>query len=347
MSEYAQVTVVIPAYRPEPRLIHIVDDLLARGFADILVVDDGSGRDFASIFDAISEKTGVELLRHELNLGKGAALKTAFHHAMEARPHSIGVVTVDADGQHLAPDVQSVADILRANPQSLVLGARQMSKDVPLRSRFGNEMTVRVFDLLVGRKLIDTQTGLRGIPSAILPDLITISAQRYEFELEMLIKVVHMGTKILECPIATVYEEGNKTSHFNPLRDSFRIYFVFLRFSVASLLVYFADLIAYSIAFGLLNAVFGSLVVGRLCGAVVGFALAKNFVFRRQTITAGMVFRYGALWLVLLGLSYVLILGARDVLGMNVYVARAVTDFFMFFLNFLAQRTFVFLRDEE
>ena len=346
MIEHKQATVVIPAFRPEPRLVGIVDGLSSLGLADILVVDDGSGHDYGPVFDALAGKPGVEVLRHEVNLGKGAALKTAFHHVLATRPDSIGVVTADADGQHLAHDIQAVAERLQQNPEALILGARRMGRDVPFRSRFGNELTALVFRVLQGKKITDTQTGLRGIPRSFLPRLLQIRSQRYEFELEMLIAAVRGKLAIIEQAITTVYEEGNRSSHFNPLMDSMKIYFVFLRFSFASLLVYFTDLIVFSLSYFLTGGLFSAMVVGRLGGAIVGFLLAKNLVFHYHVNNGQAILRFALVWLALLGISYLAVEGAVGLLGMNVYVARAAIDFLLYFANFMVQQAFVFATGE-
>src|SRR5690606_33516392 len=144
------------------------------------------------------------------------------------------VVTVDADGQHLVRDVVRVALGHTRDRRSLLVGSRRFSKDVPLRSRFGNIVTRHVFRWLVGIRLSDTQSGLRAIPSAALPWLLRIESTRYEFELDMLVEAHERGIPLRELPIRTVYEAGNSSSHFRPLVDSLRIYFVFLRYVAAS-----------------------------------------------------------------------------------------------------------------
>ena len=125
-----------------------------------------AARNFAATFAAAARFPNVQLLRHAVNLGKGAALKTAFNYVLCAMPDAAGVVTADADGQHAPEDIARVAEALAAQPDALVLGARAFGADVPLRSRFGNIVTRGIMHALLGRKLADTQTGLRGIPAA-------------------------------------------------------------------------------------------------------------------------------------------------------------------------------------
>ena len=85
---------------------------------------------------------------------------------------------------------------------------------------------------IIGQRISDTQTGLRGIPLAMIPRLLVIPHHGYEFELEMLLVCKYEGIRIRETGIQTIYLDGNRSSHFNPLLDSFRIYFVLLRFTV-------------------------------------------------------------------------------------------------------------------
>ncbi len=118
----------------------------------------------------------------------------------------------------------------KASPNALVLGSRAFSGEVPLRSRIGNTATRGIVHMLLGRRISDTQTGLRGIPASLLPHLLRIEARGYEFELEMLIAAHRLAIPLIEEPIRTIYEAGNPSSHFNPVVDSMKIYFVLLRF---------------------------------------------------------------------------------------------------------------------
>jgi glycosyltransferase involved in cell wall biosynthesis len=158
------IAIVIPAYKPSRALLDVVKTLAGADARPIVVVDDGSGSDSRALFDEVESFPEVRLLRHAVNLGKGAALKTAINFVLCEMPGITGIVTADADGQHHPDDIRRVAEALAANPASLVLGCRAFGKDVPLRSKFGNVLTSAVMHALLGRKLSDTQTGLRGIP---------------------------------------------------------------------------------------------------------------------------------------------------------------------------------------
>jgi len=228
------LAVVIPAYKPEEALVGLADELLSSGFKEIIVVDDGGGEEFSAVFEQV-KKLGCTLLVHEVNKGKGRALKTAFEYIIsEQRPYS-AVITADADGQHLPKDIIHVGQETLDNENTMVLGGRVFSGKVPLRSRFGNAVTRGVFNLVSGQKVHDTQTGLRGIPVSSLEKMTKLKGERYEFEMNMLLEAKRMELTIKEVEIETVYIDDNSSSHFNPLVDSWKIYKQIFMFSGASI----------------------------------------------------------------------------------------------------------------
>ena len=214
------IIIVIPAYEPDDALVLLIERL-RQSFDKFIVVDDGSKTADAT-FARVAEMPDVTLLKHEVNRGKGAALKTAFAKVLSDFPKAAGVVTVDADGQHLPEDVANVAKATKENPGRYTLGVRAFSGNVPLRSRFGNAWSRYFFFLLTGVMVYDTQTGLRGMPRDLLPELIAMPGDRYEYEMRMLVAAARKKLKPVQIPIKTVYLNDNKASHFNPIRDSIR-----------------------------------------------------------------------------------------------------------------------------
>lgn len=214
------LVLVLPAYEPSPRLPELVREL-APAFAGVVVVDDGSHRS-APVFAAVSALPDVRLLRHAGNYGKGTALKTAFADVLRQFPDATGVVTADADGQHLPDDIRRVAEATAAHPDRVTLGVRAFDGPVPFRSRLGNFWTCGEFFLLTGTWIRDTQTGLRGIPRAFLSRFTTIPGDRYDYESRMLVAAVKLPQPPVQIPIATVYEDGNRTSHYRPFADTWR-----------------------------------------------------------------------------------------------------------------------------
>lgn len=195
----------------------------------ILLVDDGSSAQCLGAIEETRRIGKVEHLSHERNLGKGAALKTGIRRFLESSRAADTLVTADADGQHLPRDILAVAEAGSARAEALVLGSRSFSAEVPLRSRFGNDLTRLLFREITGQAVPDTQTGLRAIPRALLEKLLAVRACRYEFELEMLLMATLDRVPVLAVPIQTVYLENNASSHFRPIVDSLRVYAVLLR----------------------------------------------------------------------------------------------------------------------
>jgi len=340
-----RLAVVIPAYRPSAGLVALLG-ALADSALPIVIVDDGSGPDFAGIFAGAQAFPNVQLLRHAVNLGKGAALKTAFNHLLCTVPGLVGVVTADADGQHDPEDIRRVAAALAENPAALVLGARTFGEDVPLRSRFGNVLTRGIMHALLGRKLTDTQTGLRGIPASLLPRLLRLEATGYEFELEMLLAAHQLGMPVIERPIRTIYEPGNKSSHFNPIVDSMKIYFVLLRFGSVSLLTSLLDNAIFIVAVHRLGSVLASQVLGRVFAVAFNYSTVRRSVFYSRQQHKTVLPKYLGLVVVSGTCSYLGIELLSTRFGVPVVPAKLLVETILFFVNFAVQRLFIFQPQE-
>lgn len=225
-----KVTVIVPSLDPDEKLIQVVDGLLADGFDDILLVNDGSHADHLWPFEQAAQHPEVTVLTHEVNKGKGRALKTAFGWCIENRPDIDGVVTADGDNQHKAADIRRCAQAMIEDPEKVWLGVRDFSLEhVPFRSRMGNTMTRGIMKLACGVSVTDTQTGLRAIPAKDLPLMLRIPGDRYEYETQMLMSLREAKVGIGEVVIETVYIDENESSHFHPLKDSWKIYKIIFR----------------------------------------------------------------------------------------------------------------------
>lgn len=333
---------LIPAYRPGVALVRLAEALSDRGFAPVVVVDDGSGPAFSEIFARISMVEGVRVLRHAVNLGKGAALKTGMNFILVEYPETPGVVTVDADGQHDPEDVAEVAHVFDAHPESLVLGSRTFAGQVPLRSRLGNSITQTVMRFVAGQRLSDTQTGLRAVPRRLMERMLSVSASGYEFELEMLIAAKHLGFQVIEQPIRTIYEPGNPSSHFEPLRDSMRIYFVLLRFGMISMLTAALDNLLFYLFFHQSGNMAGALLGARVIALSFNYGAVRKAVFLSREQHRVALPRYLLLAAANVALSYSLIAYFSSRLGFEVVPAKIAVESVLFFANFAIQRDFVF-----
>ena len=338
-----QVVALIPAYNPTEQLVRLVQRLAAADFAAVIVVNDGSAAACDRYFNEIQHIAKVCLLRHAVNLGKGAALKTGMNHACCNVKNLLGVVVVDADGQHLVEDAVKVADVLRQNPESLVMGVRTFNGAVPLRSKIGNVLTVWIFRVLTGKKLSDTQSGLRGIPNSMFPVLLKLGSNGYEFELDMLLACKYTNRLIVEQPIKTVYLEGNKSSHFNPVIDSMRIYFVLLRFTLAGLLSAAIDYAVFILVFNLSGSISGSQASARFVSMGFNYAAVKRAVFYSGQNIADTLPKYFALVCVSGFVSYLLIKGLAMFTSLPVIAAKLLAEPVIFLANFAIQRDFIFV----
>lgn len=349
------MSVILPSYKPDGKLLAVLDGLSATGFSDIIVINDGSGSDYDEIFRKAAAYPNVTLLTHPENRGKGRALKTAFSYCLENRPSCTGVVTVDGDNQHHPDDILACCLRLSAEPDKLVLGARDFSSEnVPPRSRLGNVITRNIFRFACGIKVTDTQTGLRAVSRKNLPLLTEIAGERYEYETNMLLEAKTHDIPLAEVTIRTIYLDENSSSHFNPLRDSIKIYrtiFAFLVSSLASSLVdlilfylfisHLTDYSPWSDGWNTIIATTGS----RICSSLCNYLLNSKKVFRSKNKNSLMRYYHlcilqfiASAGLVTLFTSF--LLGTADSVGKT--VIKAVVDFILFLISYQIQREWVF-----
>ncbi len=235
-----------------------------------------------------------------------------------------------------------MAEQLELRPNSLVLGCRQFDGPVPFRSRLGNKITRSLVKVLIGHKLTDTQTGLRGIPTSIIPDLLRIKANEYEFELDMILQCRNRGIPIRETPIKTIYLDNNSSSHFNPLIDSMKIYFVLLRFAASSMATTILDFAIFTLAYWMSGSVIGSLIAARIVSANFNYVLAKRAVFNSAERYSKTFPKYLVLTLFSGTITYVLIRSINSRMLVGVVFAKACAETLVFFFNFAVQRAFIF-----
>ncbi|MBO7376860.1 MAG: bifunctional glycosyltransferase family 2/GtrA family protein [Clostridia bacterium] len=352
-----QVTIIIPCYQPDEKLLGTLRDLIGLGFDDIIVVNDGSDADKHVYFERARELPGVTLLEHPVNRGKGAALRTAIGWFIENRPDRAGAVTADADGQHRPVDILACAESMIRFGDKLILGVRDFSlPHVPKRSRTGNRITSGVFRVLCGLKISDTQTGLRALPAAILPDMMKVEGDRYEYETNMLLALKTYGIDYREEKIETVYLEENKSSHFRPVRDSIRIYSLILKYVASSTAATVIDLLVFYLLqrffAPVLTGFFGQIdtivctVIARAVSTLVNFFLNRNVVFRSDAPVGKTILKYYALAIPVMLVSGGSVTLLRRLFGAEraliITLIKCVIDTVLYFLNFRIQRAWVF-----
>lgn len=330
------IQILIPAYRPDDRLTGLVEEL--RMVFPVTVVDDGSGEEYAAIFSRL-EELGASVLRHEVNRGKGAALKTGIRRIMD-EGGSDGVVTADADGQHTVSDVIRVALTLNEHPDALILGGRDFSQ-MPARSRLGNTVSRFFFRLSTGLRISDTQTGLRGLPACLFGKLAALSGDRYEYEMNMLLALKEWRVPYLEIPISTVYFDGNRSTHFHAVKDGLRVFSRVIRYALSSLLCAAVDYLLYMLFLGFLP-------TGRSYAAARAFSASLNYLLNCRMVFGGKPALSSFMGYAALAAASLLAGAAATSLlcglGAGSVAAKLLIDCCLFAINYIIQKKLVFRR---
>ena len=338
--------VLIPAYQPDARLPRLILELhRADPSSKIVVVDDGSGQKFSDIFEA-SATAGAHVISYENNRGKGYALREGFTWIRDVAGDSPEcVVTADADGQHTLNDIFRVGRTCTDTGKS-VLGVREFVGHVPARSRIGNTATSALFWLATGWKLKDTQTGLRAFPVALLPALLEVQGDRYEYELRVLLHLAKFRHPVSQIPIETIYEAGNPTSHFRPLQDSARIWAPLLKFAASSGVATVIDYVLVLVLNALTGALFFPVIAARLVSASVNFAMNRRVFEATGVPLRRSALRYAALAVAVVAGSYTM-LAVLTGIGIPLWIAKIIADTTMYLVSYSAQSRYVFAPAQE
>ena len=339
---------LIPAYEPTEILTDLAKRLSDSGFS-VLIIDDGSGPAYRQIFSAAGAY--ARLISYEQNKGKGYALKAGFDYIRHHFDSDSVIVALDSDGQHSVSDAREIAEMAAESPGALILGVRSFGKGTPVRSQFGNTVTSIVFQLSTGLRVSDTQTGLRGFCAGLLPFLSGVDGERYEYEMNVLLKCAKKRVPIIEKPIETIYFNNNKDSHFHTLRDSLRIYENILKFAASSLAGFAIDYGLYSLlafllsGFGMAVSIPVSNVMARIVSAGTNFVINKRLVFKNKDSVLKTGLQYFFLAACILFGNTLLVSFLVNSLGVNLFAAKLVTELVFFLLSWLAQHFWIFRKN--
>lgn len=345
-----RIMVLIPAYMPGDRLIRLCRQLVSAGFR-VTVVNDGSGQGYDYYFNMLP--TEVVVLNHAKNCGKGRALKTGLLYIHRNFPSILGVVTADADGQHLLQDIQNVSQELEQHEDRIILGCREFDGKVPMRSKLGNLLTKWVFAASSGKMIQDTQTGLRGFPFRMIPDLLAIQGEKYEYEMNVLLWAAKSKRTIREVNIKTVYIEGNESSHFRAVRDSILIYAKILRFTLSSLASFALDFTLLILFRSITSSLEPSLsllvsaVGARAISSVFNFMLNKRLVFESRENMAPEAGKYFVLAGAILAVNYGMLYLLNIVLGIPLGSSKLATELLLYVASYRVQSRHVFKKEVE
>lgn len=339
MENQSGIIVLIPAYKPDERLVELVRALRDQAL-DVQLVDDGGQQTYAPIFEQC-RALGAQVAVHTVNLGKGRALKTGINAALINWPELRGIVTADADGQHTPQDILRLMEAAKAHPDTLILGSRAFTGDVPFKSRWGNRITRFVYALASGVHVGDTQTGLRVLPRGALEEMMRIDGERYEYEMNVLLKLRDMKLGVFEVPIETIYIDDNAGSHFNPVRDALRIYLVIFKYLFSSVTSFAVDYALYWLFLWLGVSGFVSYALARLVSSQVNYHLNKHTVFSGRGTKYSMA-KYYVLAVVQGAIGAGLVQFLPGVVPISAGIIKIPVDLVLFALSYIIQRDYVF-----
>ncbi|MCJ7836770.1 bifunctional glycosyltransferase family 2/GtrA family protein [Cuneatibacter sp. NSJ-177] len=341
---------MIPAYEPGHGFPDLIREINNAGFT-VVVVDDGSGEQYADIFKKV--KAYARVLTHKENQGKGCALKTGLRYIAEHFPENSILVTMDSDGQHRVGDAVRLCRNAEKNPGALILGSRRMKGNVPIRSRFGNTITRLVYRISTGEKVYDTQTGLRAFSGNLVSFLLTIPGKRYEYEMNVLLESARLQIPIVEMEIETIYMDHNAGSHFDTWKDSYRVYKEILQFSASSFAGFLVDYTLYSLL-TLLTAGFPAAVslrlsnIGaRIVSASVNYTINRTLVFKSKNGVIQSAGQYILLAAVILIGNTIVLDFFVNTAGVNRFFAKLAAELIFFSLSWLAQRCLIFRKNPD
>lgn len=364
-----RATVILPSFNPDGKLVSTVKGLLEEGIRDIVVVDDGSDAANKRFFEEIRGLGGVDILAHEVNRGKGRAMKTAFAYVAQNRPSISGVVTVDGDGQHLPKDIMRCIAMMEQEKDKVILGVRDFGgSEIPFRSRFGNNLTRMVFCAACGMRISDTQTGLRAIPAQYLQFMADIEGERYEYETNQLLSMKGKQIGVKEVVIETVYLDDNDSSHFHPVKDSIKIYKVIFKFLMGRAISKFlvSSVSSFVVDIGLFTAInlflakagkdaalrlLTATVSARVVSSLVNYMMNRKFVFRSDGAVGASLLKYYLLCACQMSASYIFVWLLVDFMfhlkgSLVETLIKLVVDMGLFLASFQIQKRWVFKKRE-
>ena len=351
------MAIVLPSLDPNEKFKGVVEELIGSGFEHIVIVNDGSDAEHLHWFEEAAAHEQCTVLTHEVNRGKGRGLKDGFAYVAEKLPEVKGVITIDGDGQHLTRDIIACGEKMLENPDKVVLGYRDFNQPgIPPRSVAGNKTTARLFRLCYGIKLSDTQTGLRAIPANYLKRFCEISGERFEYETNMLLNMKRMGIGFIEQPITTVYDPENYSSHYNAVKDSWRIFKVMFKFLLSSMGSTLIDLGVFYLVMKLFGAGLGayrelvSTAVARACSSFANFSTNNAVVFENKKHYKRALARYYCLCIPQMLVSAGLVTLINHLLANSVPILATLVKFAvdtcLFFISYGIQREWVFTQKD-
>ena len=339
-----QTVILIPAYNPDDKFINFLTQLKENGFNKIIIVNDGSKKELNHYFEKARNKYGCDIVTHEVNKGYGKALKSGTERFIELYGNSKdinGFVHCDCDGQHSINDIIRFSKELETNNGSIIVGIRNFDHhNVPFKNKLGNKITSLVFKLLIGIDIEDTQCGLRAIPQKYASFASKIRGDGFEYTTNLLLQAHKDKIKIKQLPIETIYLNNNETSHFNPLRDSIRIYSSIFKFILSSLSSSLLDILMFTLFLKITDNIILSTYLARIISCTYTFFVNKEAVFKQGNKRS--LIRFIILCVVLGTLSAFITHALDSYFNFNTTLLKMLVDICLFFISYYVQKEFVF-----
>lgn len=337
--------IIITSYRPDYQLIHLADGLFNLGFDNLIIADDGSGAGYSEIYSLLSSK-GAHIIRHETNTGKGASVKDALTYVIKSFPDAGGVVIADGDGQHLPSDIKKISDRLSEAGDAIVLGVRNLkSKAVPLSVRNRNRFSSLMYHMDTGKRLADSQTGLRGIPHRLIPFAASVSGSRFEYEANLLKEASLRSIPFITVGITTVFPKGN-TSYYRPVADTARFFKATFKFFTSSFSCSVLDIILFTVFSAVFaqraaHSIFAATILARIISGTVNFTLNRRFIFSNNGRIKKQLTKFFTFFVIQMLLSSSLV-SLFSVVPLPLAIIKALVDIGLFFLNYTVQKRWIF-----
>ena len=342
------IFIIVPTLDPDEKIMLSFINELRKEFENILVINDGSKVLHNQFFNKL-EKKGIEVIKHYKNLGKGRAIKDAFNYLLNKYPNIDGVVTCDSDGQHSVNDIKKCAEKLMKYKDRLILGVRNFDNPiVPWRSKFGNKTTRNIFKFFIGAEISDTQTGLRALSKELVVEFLDLFGERYEYETEMLIACRERGIKIQEVEIQTIYLDNNKASHFNPLKDSLKIYKLFSKYFLISFSLFCLDIVLFLIIMNILkinSKILAATIISRVISAALKYTINYKLVFR--DMKAKNIIKYMILIIIEMLLSGCFVNYLFNLFKFNIVIIKVIVDFILWIISVIVYGEFIGMGDKN
>ena len=340
------IIVLIPSFNPSKKLLNLVNNLLVNNFK-VLIVNDGSDSLHNNIFAHLPKD--VILLKHSSNKGKGAAIKTGLQYIQDNLNNYTGVITADSDNKYSINEILKISKELKRS-ENYILGCRKFPKNLSLKYKIGNAVLKYAFTAACGKKLKDTQTGLRGFRTTLIPELLKIEGTSYDYETNVLLYIMKLQIEIKEIDIDTLYYGNTSSKHFHPIRDSIKIYSRMIKFALSSFMAFSLDFIALlffkSITANLIPefSLLISVIAARFISSTFNFLINKNFVFKHYDKSSNnhLAVKYYSVVILMLCMNYTLINLLDSYIHIPLVFAKILTELCLFFINFALQKKIVF-----